>query len=288
MTNILVVDDSNSIRDMVSFTLKSANYSVVEAKDGLEGLAKAQAGTFDDLGMLPEGLWSIATAINDDGMVVGYCEVGGEEDGTFAFKWSPQSGIMENLGALGSNQSRAYDVSAAEFVVGSSVLIGSGEVNAVLWRPDRMINLNSLLLPGSDWEYLIEANAINDEGQIVGQGLTDGMLHAFLLEPVVGMVSPIPGDAGVINRFDAAGAKPGNLVYFVYGLAWGETKVPGCAGKFFNIKNPKLLKSKRADYIGHAIFEMKIPKSAKNVAVIFQAFEPGTCEVSVPITWTFY
>ena len=47
MTKILVVDDSNSIRDMVSFTLKSAHYETVEAKDGQEALTKAQSETFD-------------------------------------------------------------------------------------------------------------------------------------------------------------------------------------------------------------------------------------------------
>lgn len=47
MTKVLVVDDSNSIRDMVSFTLKSAGYLTVEAKDGADGLSKAQADTFD-------------------------------------------------------------------------------------------------------------------------------------------------------------------------------------------------------------------------------------------------
>ena len=47
MTKVLVVDDSNSIRDMVSFTLKSAGYETVEAKDGQEGLSKAQTATFD-------------------------------------------------------------------------------------------------------------------------------------------------------------------------------------------------------------------------------------------------
>jgi len=47
MANVLVVDDSNSIRDMVSFTLKSAGFQTVEAKDGLEGLSKAQSGSFD-------------------------------------------------------------------------------------------------------------------------------------------------------------------------------------------------------------------------------------------------
>ena len=40
---ILAVDDSTSIRQMVAFTLKSAGYTVIEAADGVEGLAKANA-----------------------------------------------------------------------------------------------------------------------------------------------------------------------------------------------------------------------------------------------------
>jgi two-component system chemotaxis response regulator CheY len=41
---VLTVDDSASIRQMVSFTLKGAGYGVVEACDGNDGLAKAKAG----------------------------------------------------------------------------------------------------------------------------------------------------------------------------------------------------------------------------------------------------
>jgi two-component system chemotaxis response regulator CheY len=40
---ILAVDDSASIRQMVSFTLKSAGYEVVEAVDGQDGLDKAKS-----------------------------------------------------------------------------------------------------------------------------------------------------------------------------------------------------------------------------------------------------
>lgn len=40
---ILAIDDSTSIRQMVAFTLKSAGYTVIEAADGQEGLAKANA-----------------------------------------------------------------------------------------------------------------------------------------------------------------------------------------------------------------------------------------------------
>lgn len=42
---ILAVDDSASIRQMVSFTLRGAGYEVVEAIDGQDGLDKAKAGS---------------------------------------------------------------------------------------------------------------------------------------------------------------------------------------------------------------------------------------------------
>ncbi|MBI2381804.1 MAG: response regulator [Gammaproteobacteria bacterium] len=45
--NILIVDDSPSIRQMVSFTLRSAGYSVSEARDGQEGVTVAQRNQFD-------------------------------------------------------------------------------------------------------------------------------------------------------------------------------------------------------------------------------------------------
>lgn len=44
---ILAVDDSASIRQMVSFTLKSAGYDVIEAVDGMDGLEKAKARSVD-------------------------------------------------------------------------------------------------------------------------------------------------------------------------------------------------------------------------------------------------
>ncbi len=45
--NILTVDDSASIRNMVSFTLKAAGYDVTEAVDGQDGLDKAKTKAFD-------------------------------------------------------------------------------------------------------------------------------------------------------------------------------------------------------------------------------------------------
>jgi two-component system, chemotaxis family, chemotaxis protein CheY len=47
MHTILAVDDSPSMRKMVSFTLAGAGYKVVEAVDGMDALEKAEAQHID-------------------------------------------------------------------------------------------------------------------------------------------------------------------------------------------------------------------------------------------------
>jgi two-component system, chemotaxis family, chemotaxis protein CheY len=46
-TTVLAVDDSNSVRQMVQFALKSRGYSVVAAADGVEALEVLERSRFD-------------------------------------------------------------------------------------------------------------------------------------------------------------------------------------------------------------------------------------------------
>jgi two-component system chemotaxis response regulator CheY len=44
---ILIVDDSSSMRQLVTFTLQDSGYEVVQATDGVDGLTKAKAERVD-------------------------------------------------------------------------------------------------------------------------------------------------------------------------------------------------------------------------------------------------
>ncbi len=47
MKQVLTVDDSASVRQMVGFTLRNAGYGVTEAADGKQGLDQARTQKFD-------------------------------------------------------------------------------------------------------------------------------------------------------------------------------------------------------------------------------------------------
>ena len=106
-----------------------------------------------DLGTLPGGKWSSATAVNTCGQVVGLSDSNA----------SKHHGFVWQNGRLTSNTAHAF-----------------------LWSRDLgMIDLNDRISHPSrrDW-LLTDARAINSFGQIAGVGSINGQTHAFLLTPL--------------------------------------------------------------------------------------------------------
>jgi probable HAF family extracellular repeat protein len=122
---------------------------------------------------------SEAFGINDAGDVAGISWISNRE--TRAFLWS--NGEMINLGMLpGDFSSGARDVNNHGVVVGWSSPRSTSGSRAVLIANGRIHNLNELIAANSGW-VLLEANGINDLGQIVGTGEIGGKKRAFLLSP---------------------------------------------------------------------------------------------------------
>jgi len=146
-----------------------------ETADGRIVAVRWEPGAIWELGTLG-GATSMAYGINESGQVVGYSANESNDDRAFLF--DPETGMIP-MGTLGG-YSVAYDVDNTTRVVGES-LASCGRTHAFLWQDGRMLDLNDLLPVGSGWE-LTRALAINDEGQVVGEGLFRGERRAFLLD----------------------------------------------------------------------------------------------------------
>ena len=188
------------------------------------GTVYSNHGWVDDIGTLGGGN-SYATAINNKGQVVGYSDIGtggktadssqsyNSREPTHAFLY--QGGVMRDLGTLpGFANSFALAINSLGQVVGGAGPSGigapatswaglaSGPGHAFLYQDGVMTDLNDLLPKGSPWR-LENAIAINDLGQIVGEGEVNGVVHAFLLTPEPAPV-PEPGTLGLFGALAAA------------------------------------------------------------------------------------
>lgn len=138
--------------------------------------------TMKDLGTLTGGVTSVANSINTSGVIVG------QSDGTstgghwHAVLWNTSDKIQD-LGVIpGGTYSIAFGVNDSSVVVGYGNL-SNNAAHAMVWTSSGgMKDLNSLIPAGSGW-VLINANAINNVGQITGYGTKGGHNHAFLLTP---------------------------------------------------------------------------------------------------------
>ncbi len=141
-----------------------------------------------DLGALGgERSFSTAHGLNERKMVVGESLAGLTPTGSEiyrAFFWHKET-MVELPGLENLRHSRANDVNKRGEVVGHATgFQGFPTIDgrALLWSDGSAIDLNGRIPAGSGW-ILRSAEAINDDGQIVGYGTVAGQTRAFLLEP---------------------------------------------------------------------------------------------------------
>tara|TARA_R110000737_G_scaffold2923_14_gene9698 strand:+ start:29287 stop:30402 length:1116 start_codon:yes stop_codon:yes gene_type:complete len=168
-------------------------------------------GGFDTRDLGPAGFtFSIATAINNNGMSVGHTNFGNGGAWQAAIFTSDLLGQPSDpmlLGSLdGLNISEANDVNDSGMIVGYSWDgTHSGlDSRAWAWKAGEMFDLNDLLEEDSMFELLIEATGVNNNGDIVGYGLLhDGTTSAFVIEGFV----PAPGSMAALLLGGMAAAR---------------------------------------------------------------------------------
>src|SRR5437667_2873160 len=118
------------------------------------------------------------TDIDGWSQVVGYAHVRSGESHVFLYR----AGRLTDLGILpGGTQSYAYAINNLGQAVGASDS-SPGAQRAVLFERGVLRDLNGLIPASAGW-LLTEAKDINDSGQIVGTGIFEGQVRAFLLTP---------------------------------------------------------------------------------------------------------
>jgi probable HAF family extracellular repeat protein len=179
------------------------------------------AGVMTDLGVAAGFTDGAARAINSSGQVAVSEGVGGNVNGD-AFLWQSSSGLAD-LGNLGGSPTVPLGINNATTVqvVGTGTPVGGGG-HAWLWQGSTgMIDLNTKLPANSGW-VLTEADGINDNQQIVGQGIINGQYHAFLWQFGSGVLSA-PTDLGNLPGGTNSGAKAINSTGQVAG--WSTTSL---------------------------------------------------------------
>jgi probable HAF family extracellular repeat protein len=138
--------------------------------------------TMKDLGTLAGGTSSIANSININGGIAGQSNGSNTGGNWHAVRWDTGH-VIHDLGLLShGTYSIAFGINNLGTIVGYANTL-TNAAHAILWtQSEGMEDLNALIPADSGW-VLVNANAINNVGQITGYGTKNGKNHAFLLTP---------------------------------------------------------------------------------------------------------
>ena len=186
--------------------------------------AVAQTGyVVEDLGTLPGDDSSVASAINENGDVVGW-SMG--PAGPRAFLHTRAGGMVALPGLPDRPRSVARDINDAGVIVGSASAGGTDLGHAVLWSGGSVQDLGTL---GTG--FYSEAWGVNNLGEVVGWSDTSGAsgltgVHGFLYSEAEGMVDLTPtSDTGYAEDINDAGQVTGYRTAFggvYHAFRWQE------------------------------------------------------------------
>lgn len=163
-------------------------------------------GGWDAVQIGPTGYeFTVADAINNDGVAVGYTTYNSTTTGWNAVIFDGDSDVIV-LGTLDPlDTSEAYGINDNGLVVGQA-FDGQGlglDPRAWVWMNGTMTDLNELLEPGSAFEILLGATGVNNHNDIVGFGrLTDGTLAGFVVEGFGAACAPDMNSDDTLDFFD--------------------------------------------------------------------------------------
>jgi probable HAF family extracellular repeat protein len=208
-----VAGDINNRGDIVGTCARPAGFNVaVLWRDSV----------LTELGVLPGSNESVATAINDAGVVIGSVRTTSEDRST-AFRWV--AGTMTALPVPpGTASTQAFDINAAGTIVGMAAGPSGASPQPVVWRATGVAPLSGT------WGRVIgEARGINNRGDVVG--VTHGSIGGFvwsdgIFKPLASPYGSLPqaiNDRGVaVGSIVTEGGSP------VHGAVWGKalTRIP--------------------------------------------------------------
>lgn len=120
---------------------------------------------------------AVAKAINDLNEIVGYIGYAGQHR---ACIWTYHRDRIA-FRRLSPKNTEANSINNSGQIVGNLIL-SDGTAHAVSWSNYVMRDLNSDVSNSSDWT-LVDARSVNNRSQIVGLGLHDRHLRAFMMTP---------------------------------------------------------------------------------------------------------
>lgn len=182
---------------------------------------------------------SRASSINTGSQIVGNIQLVSGSPFRTSWAFLHAQGAATPLKGLGGFETTANDINDLGIIVGSATT-AEGATHAVIFEGTTAVDLNTRITSGGDGWVLDSAKALNNAGEIVGQGLKNGQARAFLLKPSSNELPPqITAHPQGITLFAGKpfqlSVTPSGTGPFTYQWKHAGTNLPAATGQTFEV-----------------------------------------------------